>query len=579
RFQHGLKTERFVPSDGASQGAQDALSSLASDGTGACRCLAYSANGEFFAHCNSAGVKVRSLATNSTVDLPHPKAAQLAFSPCGTVLAVWEQYAVTSDNPQGSPNMNLYDSSTGKLLKSFVHKKADTWRPSWTDDSVVCARGVTGEVHCYQDRDFSSMRCRLSIAGLAAYSMSPGRSDACHVAAFIPGSRGQPHSVRVFRYPDLSPTAPVANKSLYKAESVSFQWNRRGTDLLLLTASEVSKDSYYGEQGLHYLSVRGESCAVPLQKAGPIYHTEWHPDCTQFVVTAGSMPAKTTVYNLRCEPVFDFGTGPRNVTYFNPFGNILCLAGFGNLKGDVELWDFANKRLMAKLLVPDATQFQWCSDGVHFVAATTSPRLRVNNCLTVYHYSGKVMARRDFDCLLEVAWRPQPACEPPKLRYDTSKSFQAITQQTQATRYVPPHLRNRDSGSASQQAQPRQQQQLHNYELPSNQRPAADGAAGGLSKAAVKNQRKKERKRAAATAGAPEAAAAGEQPGGGGALASFESTGDAEKDKRAKAILRKLQQIDKLRADQAAGKQLELNQMEKLKTEDELRQKLDELYL
>ena len=37
------------------------------------------------------------------------------------------------------------------------------------------------------------------------------------------------------------------------------------------------------------------------------------------------MPAKVTLYSLKCEPVFDFGTGPRNECRFNPQGNnILC---------------------------------------------------------------------------------------------------------------------------------------------------------------------------------------------------------------------------------------------------------------
>ncbi|CAL1274384.1 unnamed protein product [Larinioides sclopetarius] len=41
---------------------------------------------------------------------------------------------------------------------------------------------------------------------------------------------------------------------------------------------------------------------------------------------------------------------------------------------------------------------------------------------------------------------------------------------------------------------------------------------------------------------------------------STELTGDPEKDKKIKSILKKLNQIDKLKQDQAAGKPLELNQ-------------------
>ena len=33
------------------------------------------------------------------------------------------------------------------------------------------------------------------------------------------------------------------------------------------------------------------------------------------------MPAKATIYNLKCDPIFDFGTGPRNAAYYNPQGN------------------------------------------------------------------------------------------------------------------------------------------------------------------------------------------------------------------------------------------------------------------
>lgn len=33
------------------------------------------------------------------------------------------------------------------------------------------------------------------------------------------------------------------------------------------------------------------------------------------------MPAKVSLYNLKGEVTFDFGTGPRNEVYYNPFGN------------------------------------------------------------------------------------------------------------------------------------------------------------------------------------------------------------------------------------------------------------------
>ena len=45
-------------------------------------------------------------------------------------------------------------------------------------------------------------------------------------------------------------------------------------------------------------------------------HRSWFP-----WQPAPDMPSKATLFNLKCEPVFDFGTGPRNHCYYNPQGN------------------------------------------------------------------------------------------------------------------------------------------------------------------------------------------------------------------------------------------------------------------
>ena len=71
------------------------------------------------------------------------------------------------------------------------------------------------------------------------------------------------------------------------------------------------------------------------------------------------MPSFATLFDKKCKPVFDFGTGPRNIARWSPQGDcilpllpispptpprsssftccpsVLCLAGFGNLPGDV----------------------------------------------------------------------------------------------------------------------------------------------------------------------------------------------------------------------------------------------------
>lgn len=109
-------------------------------------------------------------------------------------------------------------------------------------------------------------------------------------------------------------------------------------------------------------------CVWASAKSGPIYDVAWSPNSSQFCVVFGFMPAKATVYNLKCDPVFDFGTGPRNAIYYrwgltwahrrgpyrsagpdprlllSPQGHILVLAGFGNLQGHMEVWDMKKRQ-------------------------------------------------------------------------------------------------------------------------------------------------------------------------------------------------------------------------------------------
>lgn len=59
----------------------------------------------------------------------------------------------------------------------------------------------------------------------------------------------------------------------------------------------------------------------------------------------------------------------------------MLLGGFGNINGQVEIWDAVNKRKIKSMTISDTTHLQWSPDGAHFVTATTAPRLRVDNGL------------------------------------------------------------------------------------------------------------------------------------------------------------------------------------------------------
>jgi translation initiation factor 2A len=79
---------------------------------------------------------------------------------------------------------------------------------------------------------------------------------------------------------------------------------------------------------------------VPLDKEGPVHEAAWSPRNDEFVVVYGFMPAQATIFSSdKCEPRYQLGTGPYNTVRWNPFGRFVCLAGFGNLPGDVVFFD------------------------------------------------------------------------------------------------------------------------------------------------------------------------------------------------------------------------------------------------
>lgn len=55
---------------------------------------------------------------------------------------------------------------------------------------------------------------------------------------------------------------------------------------------------------------------------------------------------------------------------------------------------------------PDTTFLEWCPNGVYFLTATTAPRLRIDNCIKIWHYSGSLAYEKMFNQeeLYEVSW-------------------------------------------------------------------------------------------------------------------------------------------------------------------------------
>uniref|UniRef100_A0A8C5MBA1 Eukaryotic translation initiation factor 2A n=1 Tax=Leptobrachium leishanense TaxID=445787 RepID=A0A8C5MBA1_9ANUR len=529
------------------------------DPSKSCKVFAFSRDGKLFGWCNGEATNIVSTADSKllhTFDLP--KVIGLEFSPKNTILATWQAYISGKDGTAGTPNLQLYDLKTGQCVKSFIQKNMQNWCPQWTEDEKICARNVNNEVHFFENNSFDTIANKLHLQKVSDFELSPGE-EPCKVAVYVPGSKGAPSFVRLYQYPNFGgPNSCLANKSFFKSDRVTMLWNSKGTAVLVTASTDVDKTgaSYYGEQTLHYIAVNGESAVVQLPKNGPIYDVVWNKNAAEFCVVYGFMPAKATVFNLKCDPVFDFGTGPRNAAFYSPQGHILVLAGFGNLRGQMEVWDMKNYKLISKPTASDATFFSWCPNGENIVTATCSPRLRVGNGYKIWHYTGTLLHKYDMPAnteLWQVTWQPfVPGVFPAKaISYHSVASDIAPEETKPAQAYRPPALRNK----------PATNYKLHEDEPPQNMKPQSTDKP--LSKTALKNQKKREAKKAAkqeSKAEEPEEPAQPDLQTSLNNVPATLTTGDPETDKKIKNLKKKLKAIEQLKELQASGKPLEKNQ-------------------
>lgn len=149
---------------------------------------------------------------------------------------------------------------------------------------------------------------KLKVEGASSVSLSPGLNPS--VAVFVAEKKvcfiwqgfflvwnlklnalrkGAPASIKIYGLLSLN-SPPTCQKSFYKADRSQIKWNTLGTQVLLLTQTEVdnSNKSYYGETGMYLLSAAGNfDCRVTLDKEGPIHDFAWSPNSKEFGVVYG----------------------------------------------------------------------------------------------------------------------------------------------------------------------------------------------------------------------------------------------------------------------------------------------------
>ncbi|KAK8113831.1 uncharacterized protein PG998_001678 [Apiospora kogelbergensis] len=504
------------------------------------RCCVYSPCGRYIAWATTDTVAIvdassaQVLATIAVVNV-----FEVAFSPRGTFFSTWERPG-KDENGDASKNLKIWrtiddapEGSQKEPIGKFVQKSPTGWNLQYTSDEKFCARSVTNEVQFFQSHDFSTVWNKLRVEGLTDFALAPGQSH--NVAVFVPERKGMPAAVKVFNVPQFN--TPISQKTFFKGDKVQLKWNSLGTSLIVLAQTDVDKSnkSYYGETNLYLLSSNGTiDTRITLDKEGPIHDVEWSPTGKEFGVIYGYMPAKTTIFNFRAVAMHSFAIGPRNTIIFSPTGRFVLVAGFGNLAGQIDVYDLEKDyRKITTIESGNPSVCQWSPDSRYILTATTSPRLRVDNGIKLWHVGGTLMYNADMVELYTVGMRPMlpeniPTSDPLSpvpTPHSSAATFMGTvkTPSKPVGAYRPPgargmstplHFRREDEGGAAhvvsngaQNIGPngfgRSRNQVPGAEFSARSIPGAapvetvPGAEGdeNLSKAAMKNKKKRNNKK------------------------------------------------------------------------------------
>lgn len=248
---------------------------------------------------------------------------------------------------------------------------------------------------------------------ISSFLISPAEFPT--ICTFSPEKAGKPAILSIYSIAEGLTDKKIASKTFFKADSCQLKWNLQGNAVLCvaITDFDSSNKSYYGENTLYLLSFQGvngalggKSVRVPLPKEGPIHDFTWSPTSRQFGVIYGYMPATITFFDLRGNVVHSLPEQPKNTMLFSPSGRYILIAGFGNLQGSVEVLDRHDKfKCISKFDAANTSVCKWSPGGEFILTATTSPRLRVDNGLKIWHVSGTLCFVKEYKELLKIDWR------------------------------------------------------------------------------------------------------------------------------------------------------------------------------
>jgi uncharacterized protein with WD repeat len=202
--------------------------------------------------------------------------------------------------------------------------------------------------------------------------------------------------VTVYRLSDLAKPVKEMTVSVCDRMKIKISPDRKNV-LLQSISDDTSATSYYGESSLYFLDLLyGKFQKISLPE-GPIHDFDWTPNSENFIICAGYQPAKTHIYNNTGKFLKEICVSKVSTIRISPDSRILCMAGFGNLNGDIEIFRMSDFKIIGKTKLYCGVSLNWSKDSKYLVGAVLSPRVRVDNEYRIFSYHGEDVVGEKFN--------------------------------------------------------------------------------------------------------------------------------------------------------------------------------------
>ncbi|CAD7939628.1 unnamed protein product [Amoebophrya sp. A120] len=202
---------------------------------------------------------------------------------------------------------------------------------------------------------------------------------------------------------------PVSSKSFYNASSVLLRWNmsKLPAAVLVFSGQDYTKGdsldcetSYYGATTLFHLSC-SETSSGPVN-LGEIQTAAWNPRRNEFLVLEGrTLPCSLSLISganpsKTLQQIVPDKSLRRNHIAWSPSGDHFVLAGLGNLAGDLDFYHNANHGTkkppqFSKIRTANfnrCTNIEYDRFGLSVLCSTLAPRIRSECSFRLYDFAG-----------------------------------------------------------------------------------------------------------------------------------------------------------------------------------------------